>query len=149
MRFFLAGIMQGSLSDNQLHGQEYRRHLMQLLGRHFPEAELYDPLAAHGDSLEYNEQRGREVFFGHNQMCREVDVLVAFVPEASMGTAIEMWEAYQNGRTVVTISPLQHNWSVKFLSHLRYLDLAQFEAAVERGEFAERLASLMAPKPWA
>jgi len=97
--------------------------------------------------VEYDEQRGREVFFGHNQMCREVDVLVAFVPEASMGTAIEMWEAYKNGRTVVTISPLQHNWSVKFLSHLRYLDLGQFAAALESGDFAERLAAIMTLEP--
>lgn len=143
MRFFLAGIMQGSLADNRLHAQEYRGHLIGLLGRHFPEAEVYDPLAAHGESLEYDDQRGREVFFGHNRMCREIDVLVAFVPEASMGTAIEMWEAHQHGRTVVAISPLEHNWSIKFLSHLRYLDLAQFETAVTSGEFAERLASLM------
>jgi hypothetical protein len=137
--------MQGSLSDNRLHGQDYRRHLIELLGRHFPTAELYDPLAAHGDSLEYDDERGRNVFFGHNRMCREVDVLVAFIPEASMGTAIEMWEAHQNGRTVVAISPLEHNWSVRFLSHLRYADLAQFEAAVESGDFARRLAVLMTP----
>ena len=34
-----------------------------------------------------------------------------------MGTAIEMWEAYQHGAAVVTISPMRHNWAVKFLSH--------------------------------
>ena len=37
------------------------------------------------------------MFERHNDMCREVDVVIAFVPEASMGTAIEMWEAYQHG----------------------------------------------------
>ena len=45
------------------------------------------------------------MFFRHNRMCREIDVLLAFVPEASMGTAIEMWEAYQHGAAVITISP--------------------------------------------
>lgn len=140
MRFFLAGIMQGSHVGPNLHSQDYRRHLLDLLGRHFPEAELYDPLAAHGNSLAYDEEQGRSVFFGHNEMCREVDVLLAFVPEASMGTAIEMWEAYRHGRTVVTISPLEHNWAVRFLSHARYLDVAAFEAAVERGELAALLA---------
>lgn len=142
MRFFLAGIMQGSRIEPTLHSQDYRRHLVDLLSRHFPEVELYDPLAAHGNSLEYDEDQGRAVFFGHNEMCREVDVLLAFVPEASMGTAIEMWEAYRHGRTVVTISPLAHNWAVKFLSHVRYRDVAAFEAAVEQGEFAARLAEL-------
>lgn len=140
MRFFLAGIMQGSHVGPMLHSQGYRRHLLDLLGRHFPEAELYDPLAAHGNSLTYDDEQGRAVFFGHNEMCRDVDVLLAFVPEASMGTAIEMWEAYRHGRTVVTISPLEHNWAVRFLSHVRYLDVAAFEAAVERGEFAAALA---------
>ena len=72
-------------------------------------------------------------------MCREVDVLLAFVPEASMGTAIEMWEAYQHGAAVITISPLEHNWAVKFLSHALYVDMPAFEAALENGEVADRI----------
>jgi hypothetical protein len=146
MRFFLAGIMQGSHRGAALHAQNYRPELMNLLRRHFPDAELYDPLAAHGDSLSYDEDHGRAVFFHHNRMCREVDVLLAFVPEASMGTAIEMWEAYQHGRTVVSISPLEHNWAVKFLSHLRYNDVTEFTVAVEQGDFAVRLAALLAAR---
>jgi hypothetical protein len=66
-------------------------------------------------------------------MCREVDVVLAFVPEASMGTAIEMWEAHQHGRAVIAISPLDHNWSVKFCSHEIYPDVAAFEAALADG----------------
>jgi hypothetical protein len=70
-------------------------------------------------------------------MCREIDVLLAFLPEASMGTAIEMWEAYQHGAAVLSISPLRHNWAVKFLSHAVYADLPAFEAAVLSGEVAK------------
>jgi len=66
-------------------------------------------------------------------MCREIDALLAFVPEASMGTAIEMWEAHQHGAAVLTISPLSHNWAVKFLSHALYADEDQFVAALESG----------------
>ena len=66
-------------------------------------------------------------------------MLLAFVPEASMGTAIEMWEAHQHGAAVVTISPLGHNWAVKFLSHVLFSDEAQFEAALESGELARRI----------
>ena len=94
---------------------------------------MYDPHAKHSGSLDYSHETGRDVFFRHNRMCREVDVLVAFVPEASMGTAIEMWEAYGHGAAVVTISPLRHNWAVKFLSHALYADLAGFEAALQSG----------------
>ncbi|MBX7164966.1 MAG: hypothetical protein K1X74_01335 [Pirellulales bacterium] len=136
MRIFLAGIMQGSHRAAVLHDQDYRTRLKGLLAEHLPGAEIYDPLADHGDSLSYGPDRGREVFFHHNRLCREVDLLLAFVPEASMGTAIEMYEAYTAGRTVVAISGLSHNWAVKFLSHLRYDDLAQFEQAVSSGELA-------------
>ncbi len=136
MRFFLAGIMQGSLRAASLHDQDYRPRLIRLLAERFPQAEIHDPLALHSGSLAYDESRGREVFFGHNRLCGEVDVLVAFVPEASMGTAIEMWEAYRHGRCVVSISPLEHNWVIKFLSHVRYHDVAEFEAALADGGLA-------------
>ncbi|HEX4148668.1 MAG TPA: hypothetical protein VHY20_06760 [Pirellulales bacterium] len=144
MRIFLAGIMQGSHLGEVLHNQDYRARLRQLLESHLPGASLYDPLADHADSLGYDDARGREVFLDHNRMCGEVDVVVAFVPQASMGTAIEMWEAYRHGRTVVTISPLAHNWAVKFLSHVLYRDVAEFEQALASGELARRLATIAA-----
>lgn len=142
MRLFLAGIMQGSHLALTLHNQDYRAQIKALLAKHLPQAEVYDPLADHTDSVNYDEARGREVFLGHNRLCREVDVLLAVVPQASMGTAIEMWEAHQAGRIVVTISPLAHNWVVKFLSHVLYEDVAEFEAALSSGRFAERLREL-------
>jgi hypothetical protein len=140
MRFFLAGIMQGSHAEALVHDQAYRTRIGRLIEAHFPAAELYDPRANHAGSLGYDKLTGRQVFFHHNLMCREVDVLLAFVPEASMGTAIEMWEAYQHGAAVITISPLKHNWAVKFLSHALYADLEEFEAALERGDVARRIA---------
>jgi hypothetical protein len=142
MRIFLAGIMQGSHTAAVLHAQDYRPYFRRLLESRFPDAEVYDPLAEHSNSLTYDDVTGQAVFFRHNQMCREIDVLVAFVPEASMGTAIEMWEAYQHGAAVIAISPLQHNWAVKFLSHVMYNDLAEFEAALDSGEVARRIAEV-------
>lgn len=133
MKIFLAGIMQGSHRAAILHEQDYRARLKQLLVSYLPEAEVYDPLEDHGDSINYDDHTGREVFFRHNRMCRSVDVVLAFVPEASMGTAIEMWEAHQNGRAVIAISPLEHNWSIKFCSHEIYPDVAAFEAALADG----------------
>ncbi len=139
MRFFLAGIIQGSLTEAVVHNQDYRGRIKRLLADHFPEAEVYDPVAHHANSIEYDEATGRRVFFRHNEMCGEVDVLLAFVPEASMGTAIEMWEAYQHGAAVIAISPLVHNWAVKFLSHALYADVEEFEAAVESGQVARQI----------
>ena len=142
--FFLAGIMQGSHTGVRAARSGLPRRIKRLVAEHFPAAELYDPLADHGNSLGYDEATGREVFFHHNRMCREIDVLLAFVPEASMGTAIEMWEAYQHGAAVITISPLEHNWAVKFLSHALYADLAAFEADLRDGRVGERIREVLA-----
>ena len=139
MRIFLAGIMQGSHTGALLHDQNYRQRIKELLEAHFPSAEIYDPRDDHAESLGYDDETGRRVFLRHNLMCREVDVLLAFVPEASMGTAIEMWEAYQHGAVVVTVSPLKLNWAVKFLSHILYADLDEFAADLERGEVERRI----------
>lgn len=138
-KLFLAGIMQGSHREAVLHAQDYRTQLKAELAQHLPEAQVYDPLADHAESLDYDVEKGQMVFFTHNRMCREVDVVLAIVPEASMGTAIEMWEAHQAGRTVVTVSPLTHNWAVRFLSHRRYDTLEQFSTALESGELRDWL----------
>ncbi|HZZ72286.1 MAG TPA: hypothetical protein VFE24_08530 [Pirellulales bacterium] len=147
MRFFLAGIMQGSHVGLMLHEQDYRTQLKRLLRAHFPDAEIYDPLADHANSIDYDETTGRRVFFDHNFLCREIDVLIAFVPQASMGTAIEMWEAFQHGAAVFAISPLQHNWAVKFLSHEIYPTLAEFEAALVNGRVSSRIEAVLPRRP--
>jgi hypothetical protein len=143
MRYFLAGIKQGSHLAATIHPQHYRARLQQLLAEHFPGADVYDPMADHTDSLAYSEAQGRAVFWHHCELCREVDVLLAFVPEASMGTAIEMWEAYRHGRAVIAVSPMAHNWSVKFLSHALYADVEAFEAALAAGAVAERIREVL------
>lgn len=143
MRFFLAGIMQGSLVEPLVHNQDYRQRIKRLIQAHFPGAEVYDPRAEHADSIEYDDATGRRVFFQHNKLCREIDVLLAFVPEASMGTAIEMWEAYQHGAAVIAISPLMHNWAVKFLSHALYDDVAEFETALKSGRVETQIEEVL------
>ena len=140
MHIFLAGIMQGSHRGLELHDQGYRGRLVELLEAHLPAAKVYDPLAGHGESLEYHDDRARQVFYGHLEMCRDTDLLLAFVPEASMGTAMEMWEAWRSGRTVIAISPLTHNWAVKFCSHAVYGDIESLEHDLVTGVLAERIA---------
>ncbi len=126
-----------------LHHQGFRQRIRELLAAQFPRAEIYDPLAEHTNSLDYDDGRGREVFFHHNQLASEIDVLVAFVPEASMGTAIEMWQAYRAGRAVITISPLVLNWTVRFLSHEVYPTVEDFESAIASGSLERRLAEVL------
>ncbi len=131
--------MQGSHLGEVLHHQGYREQLQRLLVEHFPGAEIYDPLADHRNSLDYDEQQGKQVFLRHNRMCGEVDVVIAFVPEASMGTAIEMWEASRQGKIVLTVSPLVHNWVVRFCSHEVFPDLESLALALQAGELQQRM----------
>ncbi|HUG66334.1 MAG TPA: hypothetical protein VMM76_01205 [Pirellulaceae bacterium] len=147
MRFFIAGIMQGSHREAILHEQDYRAHLKALLEFHFPASDIYDPLAKHHRSLDYDDTVSRDVFYQHNRLCREVDVVVAFVPEASMGTAIEMWEAHEHGcGIVVAISPLSHNWAVRYCSHIIFLDIDAFEAELSSGILENRIERLLNEK---
>lgn len=134
--------MQGSHVGAVLHNQDYRARIKQLLVDHVPGADVYDPLADHAQSLDYDDAKAREVFWHHNRLCRTVDVVLAFLPEASIGTAIEMFEAYEHDRIVVVISPMVHNWAVKFLSHLLYPDVEQFEQDVRSGAFSRKLEEL-------
>ncbi len=140
MRIFLAGIMQGSHLGAVMHYQGYRAQLRELLQQHLPGADVYDPLADHQLSLDYSDEQGRDVFLFHNRLCSQVDVLIAFVPAASMGTAIEMWEAWRSNRVVIAISPLTLNWTIKYCSHLVYADLESFQADLASGALASKIA---------
>jgi hypothetical protein len=146
MRIFLAGIMQGSHVVATMHDQDYRARLKRLLAEHWPQASVYDPLADHPQSFDYSQETARAVFMKHNAMCGEVDLLIAVVPEATMGTAIEMWEAMRHGRVVVTISPLDVNWAVQFCSDLIYPNVEAFERDLTSGELQRQVTELQRNK---
>lgn len=141
IKIFLAGIMQGSYPGPDMHGQGYRARLRDCLQNELPEANIYDPWANHQSSLEYDDEKARDVFLNHNAMCADVDVVVAHVPEASMGTAIEIWEAYRHQRFVITITPLVHNWAIRYCSNWLLADLTSFQVACQSGELRRRLES--------
>ena len=146
MHIFLAGIMQGSHVVATMHDQDYRTRLKLLLAEHWPEAKVYDPLADHPSSFDYSRETAKAVFLKHNAMCGQTDLLIAFVPEATMGTAIEMWEAARHGRVVVTISPLDLNWAVQFCSDLVYASVESFEQDLASGELQVHVERIRAEK---
>lgn len=138
---FVAGIIQGSLQDRSIHAQSYRDRLVGLLRAELPDVETYCPIENYPDSLEFTDEVARRTFFGLMAGAGTADVLVAYAPEASMGTAIEMWQAHRHGRLVVTISPMAANWTIRFLSDVVLPDIAAFERYVVSGELARLLAS--------
>jgi hypothetical protein len=140
-RIFIAGIMQGSRRANDITAQDYRQQIGAWLTAHLPAVEIVDPFELHPDSIGYSDDDARRTLIDLARLAGRVDAVVAFVPEASMGTALEMWEAYHQQRPVITISPLTHNWVVKSLSTRVLADLAEFHAFVESGEFERVLAA--------
>jgi hypothetical protein len=138
LNVFLAGIIQGSLPDT-IHSQNYRTEIAALVKQHLPDAEVYDPFAEHPDSLKYNPEHGRDVFFELMDHAGRVDVLLAFVPEASMGTAIEMWNAFHAGAAIVCVSPLTENWVVRFLADAVLPDIGALRQFLETGRLEKLL----------
>lgn len=134
--FFLAGIIQGSIASEAVHCQDYRREIKEIIERCVPGARVYCPFENHPESLAYDDARARRVFFDHIQMAAQADCLVTYLPEASMGTAVEMYAAMEAGRAVVTVSPLTSNWTIKFLSDVILPDTAELARFASSGELA-------------
>ena len=130
---FLSGVMQGSNADDTLHAQDYRQRLREIITAEHPEAEVVCPAEMNPDSVAYDEAAARRAFMGELDLAAETDVLVAYAPVATMGTAVEMYRAHAAGRLVFTISPMATNWAVRFLSTRVFKDLAEFEVFVRDG----------------
>ncbi len=133
MRIFLAGIMQGSRADRGIHSQDYREAIRAAMHARYPEAELFCPFELHPNSVTYEEEMGRRTLLEEAAAAAAADGLIAYVPEASMGTAIEIWQAYQAGKPIWTISPLSANWVIRFLSTQIFPDLAAFLEFIRTG----------------
>ncbi|MGB9592938.1 MAG: hypothetical protein ACPL7R_02225 [Anaerolineae bacterium] len=129
LTFFIAGIIQGSLADG-MHDQDYRAHIAEVIRRRFPDARIVDPVALNPNSLEYSDEEARATFFAMIEEARAADVVIAFVPSCSMGTAVEMWEARRAGKPVIAISPLTRNWAVRYLSTRVVGSIDELDAAL-------------------
>jgi hypothetical protein len=133
MHIFLAGIMQGSRQDHLIASQDYRRLITQAIRRHVPGATITDPWAMHPDSINYDPDTAREVFHTLTAAAAEVDVLIAFLPQASMGTAMEMWTAYQAHKHIIAVTPLVHQWAIRFTANEILPDLEALLNYIESG----------------
>jgi nucleoside 2-deoxyribosyltransferase len=127
LRFFVAGVIQGSLSDG-MHDQDYRARIADIIKRHFPDATIVDPIALHPASLAYTDAEAKATFFAMIEEAKQADVVIAYVPTCSMGTAVEIWEARRAGKCVITISPLDKNWVVRHLSTHAVATLEELDA---------------------
>ena len=134
MRVFIGGVMQASNHGKALVDQNYRSRITRALLSRWPETDVLDPYALHPRSVDYDDASARETLLGMMKLAAQSDLLIAFVPTASMGTALEMYVAYERGVPVVTISPLAENWVVRSLSRRVFPDLETFLACLESAE---------------
>ncbi len=132
-RFFLAGIIQGSKQDLSVYQQSYRDPLKDILLKAFPDVTILCPVSDHPDSINYSDEEASKVFHYHLNEVKKSDCLIVFLPEASMGSAIEMWIAYQKRIPIITISPMITNWVIRLLTTKNVVNLDEFIKLIESG----------------
>lgn len=141
LRVFIGGIMQGSRLDRYIDDQDYRRLIAEAILEHHPEIEIIDPNELHPNGVDYDDEQAKATLLELFDRAGQADLLVAYAPEASMGTAIEMWQAFRAGAPVVTISPMTANWVVRHLSARVLPDLDAFRSWLASGGL-DKLANL-------
>jgi hypothetical protein len=128
MRVFLCGIIQGSHPDLAVHKQSYREDLRRLVEEYLPDAEVYCPVSLHPESPSYDDDMASKVLEESVEAAKASDLLIAYVPEASMGSAIELWEAKRAGVKVVSVTPLKDNWVIRYASDVILENLRDLES---------------------
>ena len=140
MNVFLAGIMQGSKVQAAIHEQDWREPIKRALAQHLPSADVYCHYSEHPDSLTYDmDDIVRTLADGVDRAGR-CDLLIAYLPSASMGTAVEMYEAHRAGAAVVTITPMDANWVILAYSDRVVPDIGAFVELMACGELARLIA---------
>lgn len=140
-RVFIAGTMQGASNGLDLADQSYRKAIRDLVKQRWPKAECFDPsepvqeltksLASDPDLLERfhamlsgqrvdldglpeEVQRFRSTFRDMTARARDCDLLIAYLPGTtpSMGTAMEMYQAFLASVPVVAVTEMRMNLSI-------------------------------------
>jgi hypothetical protein len=136
---FVGGIMQGSKREMAVHDQTYRDQIAAIVHRHHPDIEIVDPAKLHPDSVAYTRQRAVETFRDSLQRAAAADALIAYLPEASLGTALEIWHAHQAGKPVFVISTLLNNWMLWATATRLFPDIDAFSVFVAGGHLQRYL----------
>lgn len=136
---FLAGVMQANRRDTQFESQDYRLQISQILRKHIPNVQIIDPWAENPNSLSYTEEQARHTFLTMTNKASEADLLIAYLPLPSMGTAMEMWQAYQANTYIIAVTPLIHHWAIRFTANEILPDLESLFELLENGRFLQEI----------
>ena len=153
MLIFLARPFQGEKPDGSVN--YYLNEIAEIkkaIKKAIPCAKIYDPCevylsggrnALYDKKTEIGRARGKDVYKRSLEIAGAADVLVAYLPEASMGTADEIASAGRNGRLVLCIDersalPLTVLSYVNDMSDI-YSSVEQFVAKVSTVAVVEKL----------
>lgn len=139
LRVFIAGVMQANRRDTLMESQDYRVLLSDALRRYIPNVQLIDPWAENPNSLQYSDEQARHTFLTMTNKASEADLLIAYLPLPSMGTAMEMWQAYQNNTYIIAITPFVHHWAIRFTANDVLPDLESLLGWLENGRFQQHI----------
>lgn len=156
MKIFISGIMQGGAKEMKVSDQSYREGITKILLEYYEDAQIIDPLDfmvtrfgqkqgelfslfqnLNSQNVIYKESlpiEALEVTNAFNEIMDLVissDILIAFLGEkTSMGTAMEIWQAYKNRIPIITITSLKHNLSILSTSTLICETLDDFKEVI-------------------
>ncbi len=105
-RIFLSGIMMGNSENVQ--NQSYRHIIKKILqSRYGNLVSIDDP---YEDFIDPNDKNKLSPFYYDYLLSRVAssDILISFIPNASMGSAVELYHAHLNKVPAYVISPLHH-----------------------------------------
>jgi hypothetical protein len=126
MKIFIAGIMQGSKKGKGIQAQDYRQRIRSAVEINHPDAEIVEPFSLFPDSVTYDDRLAKQVLFELAAEAGSSDIVIAYLPKASMGTTLEMIRSYDNGKRIISISPMESNWVVRALSDKIFFSLDEF-----------------------
>lgn len=139
-RYFISGVMLGSKqkleAEADLVPQDYRQQIAEVIRKEDPHAVIVDPLDAVKcraermgqtfDDINSSDEAVRDAFTDVVESVKGCDVIVSNLPEASMGSAVELWEARKANLQIFTISPMKDNWTIRSVTDHNFVDLADF-----------------------
>ncbi len=131
---FISGVMQGSKQGKGVQSQDYRKQIAAAVLVRHPDAKIEDPWERFPGAMDFGPEEACPVLLQEVEVAAKADVLVAYIPTASMGTALEMWGAYQAGVPVLIITPMTHNWVVWLMAQRTFPTLDAFLDFVAAGE---------------
>jgi hypothetical protein len=137
MHIFIAGVMQGARLDDQIDEQDYRLRIVRTIEESVPDAQITDPWALNPHSVCYDEERARRTFHTMTAKAGEADILIAYLPIVSMGTAMEMWEAFRSHTYIIAVTPHIHHWAIRFTADEIIPNLDMLEEMIKNGHLTE------------